>query len=79
MPDMVPVYLQVLNVRNRRILESRIDLEGGVEVAPLLVEPLLERILFSSCSNGFLCIIEITQESISGDKRENSYKLCDWR
>ena len=33
------------------MLESRIDLEGGAEVAPLLVEPLLENFI---CANPFL-------------------------
>ena len=37
MSDAVPVDLEYLDLRYGWILESRIDREGGVEVAPLLV------------------------------------------
>ena len=59
-------------------MESRIDLEGGAEVASLLVEPLLARIMCSSRSHGYLRSVEITQESRSGGGREICYKLCNW-
>ena len=48
MSDAVPVELEDLDVRDGWILESRIDPEGGTEVAPLLVELLLASILCSS-------------------------------
>ena len=58
--DTVLVDLQDLDAGNGWILESRIYLEGGAEVAPLLLEPLLARILCSSRSHIFLRSVEIT-------------------
>ena len=76
MSDAVPIDLEDLNARDGRILEIRIYREGGAEVAPLLVEILLASILYSSRSNGFLRIVEITRESRFGGKREIFHKLC---
>ena len=76
MSDVVPVYLEGIDTRDRWISESRIDLEGGAEVAPLLVEILLESILCSSHSHGFLRSVEITQESRSDDRRESLQEIC---
>ena len=59
-------------------MESRVDFEGVAEVAPLLVEPLLEKILCSSRFDGLLSGVEITQESRSGGGREIFHELCGW-
>ena len=76
MSDAVPVDLEDLDARDGWILESRIDREGGVEVAPLRVELLLMSILCSSRLHGFLCSVEIMQESRSGARREICHELC---
>ena len=60
-------------------MESRIDREGGAEVVPLLVEPLLARILCSSRPHGFLRSVEITKERRSHGGMEICYKLCGYR
>ena len=59
--DLVPVDLEDLDVRDPRILESRVDSQGGAEVGPLLVELLLSRILSSALSHSFLLSVEIIQ------------------
>ena len=69
-PNLVAVELEELDTRDGWILESRIDRQGGTEVGPLPVQPLLSRILSSAGSHGFLCRIEITQESSSGGGRD---------
>ena len=46
--------------------ESRIDQQGGTEVSPLLVQPLLPHILSSAHPHGFLNSVEIMQERSSG-------------
>ena len=76
--DAVPVDLEDLDARNGWILESRIDLKGGAEVAPLLVELLLAIILCSPRSHGFLRSVEIREESRSSGRRENLHKLFVW-
>ena len=76
--DAVPIDLKDLNSRDGWILESRINLEGGAEVAPLLVEPLLASILCSSCSHGFLSSVNIMQEGRSGGRKESCHKFCGW-
>ena len=43
-PDSVAVDLEELDARDGWILESRIDRQGGTEVGPLPVQPLLSRI-----------------------------------
>ena len=78
MSDAVSVDLKDLDARYGWILESRIDLEVGAEVAPLLVEPLLVSILCSSQLHGFMRSVEIMQESRSGDGREIFPELCGW-
>ena len=78
MSNVVPIDLEDLNARDGWILESRIDLEGGAEVAPLLVELLLAGILCFFRPIGFLCSVEITQESRSGGGRESFHKLFGW-
>ena len=78
MSDAVLVDLEDLNGRDGWILESRIDLKGVAEVAPLLVELLIASILCGSCSHGFLRSVDITQESRSGVGRESFHKLFSW-
>ena len=76
--DTVPAEFQDVNARGGRILESRIDLEGGAEVTLLLVYPLLTRILCSSLSHGVLRSVEITQESRPGGGMESCHEIFDW-
>ena len=78
MSDVVPVDLENLDARDEWILEIRIDLKGSAEVAPLLVELLMASTLCSSCSRGFLRIVEIMQESRSGGGRESFRELFGW-
>ena len=68
-PNTVAVDLEELYMRYGWILESRIDRQGGTEVGPLPVQPLVSRILSSTISHGFLSSVEITQESSSGGRR----------
>ena len=63
--DSVAIDLEELNARDVWILESRIDRQGGTEVGPLPVQPLLSRILSSASSHGFLRSVDITQEASS--------------
>ena len=77
-PNLVAVYLEELDVRDGCILESRIDRQGGAEVGQLPVQPLLSHILNSAGSQGFLCSVEITQESSSSGEREICHEPCDW-
>ena len=79
MPNSVAVDLEELDVRDRWILESRIDQQGGTEFSPLPVQPLMLRILNNSGLRGFLHSVEITQEISSGSGRKICYKPCDWR
>ena len=74
--DAVLVDLEDLDARDRWILESRIDCEGGAEVSPLLVELILAIILCSSRLHRFLRMVDITQESRSGGGREIFHELC---
>ena len=82
--DAVTVDLKDLDSKDGWILESRIDIEvgaevaGGTEVDPLLVEPLLARILCISRLHGLLQSVDIMQESRSGGRREIFHKLCGW-
>ena len=55
------VDLEELDARDGWILESRIDRQGGIEVDPLPVQPLMLHILSSAGLHGFLCSVEITQ------------------
>ena len=71
------IDLEELDARDGCILESRIDKQGGAEVRPLPVQPLLYHILGGASSHGFLCSIEITQESSSGGGREIYHKPCN--
>ena len=64
--DPVPIDLEVSNIREGWILDSTIDQQGGAEVHPLMVQPLLYCILSRSCSHGFLRSMDIMQESSSG-------------
>ena len=72
------VNLEELDARDGCILESRIDRQGGTEVVPLPVQPLMLRILISAGLPSFLRIVEITQESSSGGRREICHKLYNW-
>ena len=78
MSDAVPVDLEDLDARCGKILESRIDREGGSEFAPLLVELLPMSILCSYRLHGFLRRMDITQESRSGGGMEILHELCGW-
>ena len=78
MSDTVPIYLKDLDARDKLILERRIDIEGGTEVSPLIVESLMARILCSYLSHGFLRSVDITQEIRSGGGRESCHELCGW-
>ena len=70
------VCLVEFNARYGWILESRIYQQGGIEVSPLLVQPLLSRLLSSARSHGLLCSMDITQEISSGGRGEIFHKLC---
>ena len=78
MPDAVASDVEELDARDGWILESRIDRQGGTEVGPLLVQPLLSHILSSAGKHGFLRSVEITQESSSGGGREICHERCNW-
>ena len=78
MPDLVAVDLEKLDARDGWILESRIDQQGGTEVVPLPVQPLLSRILSSNGSHGILRIVEIMQEISYRGGREICHRPCDW-
>ena len=78
MADPIAIYLEDFNARYQWILESRIDWQGGTEVIPLLIEPLLSRILSSAGSHGFLRSVDITQEISSNGGGEIYHKPCDW-
>ena len=69
MTDPVAVDLEKSDARYGWILEIRDCQQGGTEVIPLPIQPLLSHILSSACSHGFLCSVEITQESSSGGGR----------
>ena len=77
-PDSVAIDLEKLDAREWWILESRVDQQGGTEVGPLPVQPLISRILSGAGSHGFLRSVEITQESSSRGGREICHKPCDW-
>ena len=69
-PNAVAVNLEEHDERDGWILEIRIDQQGGTEVSPLPVQPLMSRVLISAGSHIFLRSVEIMQESISGSGRE---------
>ena len=48
MSDPVSIYLKDFELREGWILESRVHRQGGTEVVPLPIQPLLSRILSSS-------------------------------
>ena len=54
--------------------KSRIDQQGGTEVSPLLLQPLLTHILSSARPHGLLSSVEIMQESSSDGGRGASTK-----
>ena len=54
--DPVAIELEEFDGRDGLILESRIDRQGGTEVSPLPIQPLLS----SACSYVFLCSVDIT-------------------
>ena len=56
-PDAVAVDLEEFDAKNGWILDGIIDQQGGTEVVPLLVQPLLYCILSISSSRGFLCSV----------------------
>ena len=66
MTDPVAVYLEEFDARDGCILEIRIYQQGGTEVSPLMINPLLSRILGSACFHGFLRSVKIMQEISSG-------------
>ena len=66
--DSMAVELGEFDERDGWILESRIDQQGGVEVGPLPIKPLMSRILSSTGSYGFLVSVEITQKFSSGGR-----------
>ena len=66
MTDPVAVDLEDFDVRDRCISEIRIYQQGGTEVSPLPIQPLLFHILSSACPHGLLRSMDIMQESISG-------------
>ena len=68
MLDPAPIDLEDFDAREGWILEIRIDKQGGAKVCPLLIHPLLFRILSSARSHGFLRSMEIMQESSSGGR-----------
>ena len=70
------VDLKEFDAREGWILEIRIDQQGVTEVSPLLVQPLMLRILSSACSQGFLRIMDITQESSSS--RKGALPQTEW-
>ena len=72
--DPVPVDLEEFDARDGWILEIRIDQQGGTEVIPLLVHPLLSHILSSAHSHGFLRSVDIIQESSSGSGEKDLYE-----
>ena len=76
-PDLVDVDLEELDLRDGWILESRIDRQGGTEVGPLPVQPLLSRILSSAGLHGFLHSVEIMQESSTRGGRDICHKPCN--
>ena len=57
----VPVELKDFDAMEGWILESRIDCQGGTEVCPLLIQPLMSRILSSTRLHSFLLNMEIVQ------------------
>ena len=64
----MPVDLEEFDERYGWILESRIEWQGGTEVSPLLVQPLLSLILSIDRLYGFLRSVDIMQESSSGGR-----------
>ena len=78
MPDSVAVDLEELDARDGWILENRIERQGGTEVGPLPVQPLLLRILSSSGLHCFLRSVEITQERSSRGGRDIYHELYNW-
>ena len=78
MPNSAAIDLEDIDARDGWIFESRIDRQGGTEVGPLPVQPLMSYILGSFGLHGFRRSVETTQERSSGGWREICHKLCDW-
>ena len=78
MKNAVDIDLEDHNARDGWILESRIERQGGTEVGPLPVQPLLSRILSISGLHGFMFSVETVQEISSGGGREIFHKPCNW-
>ena len=53
----VRVDLEEFDARDGRILESRVDHQGGTKVSPLMVQSIISHILISACSHVFLHIV----------------------
>ena len=70
--------MEKIDVRDGFILEIRIDQQGGTEVVPLSVQPLVYCILSGAGSRGFLRSVEIMQEISSGSGREICHEPCNW-
>ena len=73
MLDLAHVDLEEFDARKGRILEIRTGQQGVTEVIPLLVHPLLLRILSSAHLHNFLRSVEIMQESSYGDRGDRCY------
>ena len=73
-PEPIEVDMEEFDARDGWILEIRIDQQGGTEVIPLLVHPLLSHILSSAHSHGFLRSVDIIQESSSGSGEKDLYE-----
>ena len=62
----MPIKLEDIKSGEGLIYDNRIKQQGGVEVITLSEHPLLSWILCSSCLNGILCIVDITQKKCGG-------------
>ena len=58
-PDPIEVDMEEFDARDGWILEIRIDQQGGTEVGPLLIQPLLSHILSSAGLYGLLHSVDI--------------------
>ena len=70
MSDLAPIDLEDFNMREGCILER--------SIGPLLIQPLLSRILSSDCLHSFLRSIEIMPESSSGGGGKICHKLISY-
>ena len=59
MYDYAYIHLDDIELREGRILEIMVDQQGGEEVGPLPVQPLMLHILSSYFSHGFLNSVDI--------------------